>query len=326
MEPSSVPVAAPKMSVCVITHNHERFLRDCLDSIFSQAVDFEFEVVVADDLSTDRTREIAAEFAARHPGRMRLLMPATKIGAVATFVSLHDAARGEYIAHIDGDDMMLPGRLKAQADFLDAHPECVMVGHDMRIVSRTSGEVISESYAGRQIPAITDTEFLLANGCFFAHSSKTYRRSANACWNRDEPVVDFYLHVAHALQGKVGYINRVLGVYRRGAGSISDVHSPHYLTVVRGHLRAFEHALERGFKPSLVYRLMARYRYVHAMNCLRNGRVDCFRELIRLDANLRLHATSRHRFVDRIAPLTPIARQMVRTYDGIARLQGRKSG
>lgn len=314
------------MSVCVITHNHERFLRDCLDSIFSQAVDFEFEVVVADDLSTDRTREIAAEFAAQHPGRMRLLMPATKIGAVATFVSLHDAARGEYIAHIDGDDMMLPGRLQAQADFLDAHPECVMVGHDMRIVSRASGEVISESFAGRPIPAVTDTEFLLRNGCFFAHSSKTYRRSANATWDRSEPVVDFFLHVAHSLQGKVGYIDRVLGVYRRGAGSISNAQSPFYLEVVRGHLRAFEHALQHGFSAALVHGLMARYRYVNAMHCLRIGRIDLFRELIHLDARLRPHATMRHRFVDRIAPMTPIARRLVSTYDGIARLQGRKHG
>jgi glycosyltransferase involved in cell wall biosynthesis len=326
MELTSPSAAAPKVSVCVISHNHERFIRECLDSIFSQEVDFEFEVVVADDLSTDRTREIVVEFAERHPGRMRLLVPATKIGAVATFVSLHDAARGEYIAHIDGDDMMLPGRLQAQADFLDAHPECVMVGHDMRIVSRATGDVIAESYAKRPIPEVTDTAYLLANGCFFAHSAKTYRRSANASWDRNEPVVDFYLHVAHALQGKVGYIDRVLGVYRRGAGSISDVNSPHFLTVVRGHLRAFEHALQHGFAPALVYPLMARYRYVNAMHCLRNGRVDCFRELIRLDADLRPHATSRHRIVDRIAPLTPVARQLVRTYDGIARLQGRKAG
>lgn len=326
MEAEPCPAAAPKLSVCVITHNHERYLRDCLDSIFSQEVDFEFEVVVADDLSSDRTREIIAEFAARHSERMRLLMPVMKIGAVATFVSLHDAARGEYIAHIDGDDMMLPGRLQAQADFLDAHPECVMVGHDVRVVSRANGEVISESYAGLPMPEITDAEFLLANGCFFSHSSKTYRRSANANWDRNEPVVDFYLHFAHALQGKVGYIDRVLGVYRRGAGSISDVNSPHYFTVVRGHLRTFEHALHLGFPPSFVHRLVARYRYVQAMHCLRNDRIDYFRELIRLDAAVRPHATLRHRVVARIAPLTPVALRLVRVYDGIVRRQSRRSG
>ncbi len=326
MEPSSLPVAAPKLSVCVITHNHERFLRDCLDSIFRQDVDFKVEVVVADDLSTDRTREIAAEFHARHPGRLRLLMPGTKIGAVATFISLHDAAQGEYIAHIDGDDMMLPGRLRAQAAFLDAHPECVMVGHDMRIVSRASGKVISESYAGRPIPEVSDTEFLLANGCFFAHSSKMYRRSANASWDRNEPVVDFYLHVAHALQGKVGYINRVLGVYRKGAGSISDVNSPFYLTVVHGHLRAFARTLQHGFAEKLVYRLMAQYKYVNAMHCLRHGRYDLFSELIRLETNQRPHATVRHLLMERIAPLTPVVRHMVGTFDRFARVRGGKSG
>ncbi len=324
MTSTSIPIAIPKVSVCVITYNHERFLRECLDSIFQQEVDFEFEVIIADDFSSDRTQEIAIEFAARHTGRIRLLFPSTKRGAVATFVALHDAAQGEYIAHIDGDDMMLPGRLQAQAAFLDSHPECALVGHDVRVVSRASAEVISESYVGRPIPEVTDVAFLLANGCFFAHSSKMYRRSANACWDRNEPVVDFYLHVEHALQGKVGYIDRVLGVYRKGAGSISDVNSPFYLTVVHGHLRAFGRALQHGFPEELVYRLTAQYRYSNAMHCLRNNRIDLFRELIQLDTDQRPYATARHLFMERIAPLSPVVRCMVGTFDKFVRVGGGK--
>ena len=309
------------MSVCVITYNHERFLRECLVSIFSQEVDFEFEVIIADDLSTDSTRAIAREFATQYAGRVRLLLPDNKPGPVATFVSLHDAASGEYIAHIDGDDMMLPGRLQAQTEFLDLHPECALVGHDVRVVSRTDAAVISESFIGRPIPEVTDLEFLLTNGCFFAHSSKMYRRSANASWDRNEPVVDFYLHVAHALQGKVGYIDRVLGVYRRGTGSISHVHSQFHHTVVHGHLRAFTCALQHGVPGEVIFRLMAQYKYVNAMHCLRNDRFNLFRELIRLDDDQRPKASARHRLMEWVAPLRPVAAGMVWLFDLPARIR-----
>ncbi len=314
------------MSVCIITFNHERFLRECLDSIFSQEVDFPFEVIIADDLSTDGTRAIAREFAAEFAGQVRLIFPDTKPGPVATFVSLHDAASGEYIAHIDGDDAMLPGRLQAQTEFLDSHPECVMVGHDVRVVSRTDGSVISESFIGRPIPEVTDLEFLLANGCFFAHSSKMYRRTANASWNRNEPVVDFYLHVAHALQGKVGYIDRVLGLYRRGAGSISDVGSPYFHTVINGHLQAFRSVLRHGVPGAVVYRLAAQYKYVNAMHCLRNNRYDLFRELVALDDDERPRASARHRLMARIARVGSLALGLVWLFDLAARVRRGVSG
>lgn len=311
----------PKVSVCVITYNHERFLRECLVSIFSQEVDFVFEVIIADDLSTDGTRAIAREFAAKYAGQVRLILPDTKPGPVATFVSLHDAASGEYIAHIDGDDAMLPGRLQAQTAFLDSHPECVMVGHDVRVVSRTDGAVISPSFIGRPIPEVTDLEFLLTNGCFFAHSSKMYRRTANASWDRNEPVVDFYLHVAHVLQGKMGYIDQVLGVYRRGAGSISDVGSSYFRTVVDGHLHAYRFALQHGVPAEFIGRLIANYKYVNAMHCLRSDRLDLFRELIALDHDERPNASARHRLMARMAPLGSLALGMVWLFDLPARLR-----
>lgn len=315
--------AAPKVSVCVITHNHERFLHECLESIMQQEVDFEFEVIIADDLSSDRTREIATDFARRFASRVRLLLPSTKLGPAATFISLHDAALGEYTAHIDGDDMMLPGRLKAQSEFLDLHPECAFVGHDVRVVSRVNGEVISESFISRPIPEVTDLTFLLTNGCFFAHSSKMYRRSANYNWDRNEPIVDFNLHVGHALVGKVGYIDRVLGIYRKGEGSISNVDSPFHSEVIQGHLRAFSRALENGLPADLVHSLMAQYKYVNGMHYLRNNHLDLFRELIRLDAKLRPHATIRHLMMARVAPFGALPRWLAWLFDSfVSRRRG----
>src|SRR4051812_33860573 len=62
--------SGPKVSVCVITHNHAKFIGQCLQSILDQAVSFDFEVIVGDDASTDGTRDIVLDFAARYPGQV----------------------------------------------------------------------------------------------------------------------------------------------------------------------------------------------------------------------------------------------------------------
>ena len=56
----------PKVSVCVITFNHEKYIRQCLQSIVDQETNFDFEVIVGDDCSKDGTREVVQEFAGKY--------------------------------------------------------------------------------------------------------------------------------------------------------------------------------------------------------------------------------------------------------------------
>ncbi len=59
-----------KLSVIVVTYNHERFIAQALDSILAQRVDFDYEIVVGEDCSTDSTRDILMDFRRRYPGRI----------------------------------------------------------------------------------------------------------------------------------------------------------------------------------------------------------------------------------------------------------------
>ena len=56
-----------KVSVCIITFNHKHYIKRCLDSILNQEVNFDFEVIVGDDLSTDGTRKLVQEYAKNYP-------------------------------------------------------------------------------------------------------------------------------------------------------------------------------------------------------------------------------------------------------------------
>src|SRR6185369_17391361 len=120
-----------KLSVCVVTYNQENYIRQCLQSIIDQVTDFSFEIIVGDDCSTDNTRSIVKEYCDKYPEIIKPLFHQVNIGATRNYFAVHSKAGGEYIAHCDGDDYKIPGKLQKQVAFLDQHRDCAIVGHDL---------------------------------------------------------------------------------------------------------------------------------------------------------------------------------------------------
>src|ERR1041385_2618888 len=87
-----------KVSVLVMTYNHEKFIRQALDSVAMQETNFEYEILISEDCSTDRTREIVLDFEKEHPDQVRLLLSEKNIHSNEIVVRSIRAARGEYIA------------------------------------------------------------------------------------------------------------------------------------------------------------------------------------------------------------------------------------
>lgn len=116
-----------KLSVMVITYNHEKFIAQALSSILEQRVNFEFEIVVGEDCSTDATREILLDFHCRYPGRITPLLRDPNMGAIRNFVTTLAACRGNYIAFLEGDDYWIDqNKLQKQVEFLDNHPSAAV--------------------------------------------------------------------------------------------------------------------------------------------------------------------------------------------------------
>lgn len=117
---ASIGADAPRVSILIPTYNRAALLREALDSVFSQSYR-DFEVIVVDDGSDDDTRDVVAEYAGveyvytDHGGPAR----ARNAGM--------QRARGEYLCYLDSDDLYYPHKLALQVDWLDRHPECVMV-------------------------------------------------------------------------------------------------------------------------------------------------------------------------------------------------------
>jgi glycosyltransferase involved in cell wall biosynthesis len=113
---------SPLLSVCLITYNHANYIRDAIEGVLMQQASFPWELIIADDFSTDGTREIVEEYGARHPGLIRLILQETNVGAARNWMDLITAVTSKYLAYCEGDDYWTdPRKLQKQVDFLEAN-------------------------------------------------------------------------------------------------------------------------------------------------------------------------------------------------------------
>lgn len=213
----------PKVSVCVITYNHEKYIRQCLQSIVDQETDFDFEVIVGEDCSTDGTRSIVQEFAERYPAIVKPLYQEKNTGGSKNFLDVHAVAKGEYVAHIDGDDYALPGKLQIQADFLDKHQECNIVWHRMYVLNDKTGDIAEDLIDIAKLPKggfrRGDIMRFITIGM---HSAKMYRAKAGRFNAPEFPILDYFANVEQIGSGAAYVIcGKPLGVYRAGIGLAS---------------------------------------------------------------------------------------------------------
>jgi glycosyltransferase involved in cell wall biosynthesis len=211
------------VSVLVVTYNHARFVRQALDSALAQRLPHAFEILVSEDCSTDGTREIVQEYADRHPHLVRLLLSERNLHSNEVVARGFRAARGRYVALLDGDDYWTSNdKLRLQVAFLDARPDLTICFHNVEVVDEHSQE------SGRLWNAPGQPEvsglYELLRGNFIATSSVVYRRTAvaevPAWYDGFFPVTDWPLHVLYAREGRIGYLDRTLSVYRLHRGGL----------------------------------------------------------------------------------------------------------
>lgn len=218
--------ARPLVSVCVVTYNQERYIRDCLMSIVAQSADVSIEVLVGDDCSTDRTSEIVADVALAYPELFRVVRSMERLGSGSkNLLRLLPEARGQYIAHLDGDDYWLPGKLREQVLFFDRHPDIEAVYSNALVVDDANN---MRGAFNASVPEQFDLGFLLRRGNFLCHGSLLYRtRCRERLLKLSPPVLDYRFHVELARQGSLGYVNACLVGYRvASATSVCVGNSP----------------------------------------------------------------------------------------------------
>lgn len=213
----------PKVSVCVVTYNQERYIEQCLQNLVEQKTDFSFEIIVADDCSTDNTKHIVERFVLAYPDVVRAHFHPKNIGAYKNFTFVHSLAQGQYVAHMDGDDYALPGKLQAQSDFLDKHPECNIVFHRVKVLYENVNVLVDDLTDLNLIPDGGYTRSsVLRHISVGANSSKMYRASTRVVQYPDFDIVDYFENVEQIGDGRACFVSdQPFGVYRANIGIAS---------------------------------------------------------------------------------------------------------
>lgn len=221
-------MTTPRVSVCVVTYNHEHYIHDCLMTVLAQGHDVPLEILVGDDQSTDRTEEVIRALASRFPEVIRYFRHETRLGPAGNYQFLIGKAQGEYIAHLDGDDYWLPGKLIAQLEVLDAYPECV-AAYSNAICVNHSGEFLG--VFTNPVPDRFDLNSLLQRGNFLNHSSLVYRAKFGESIRRwSLEFLDYRIHLNLAYFGQLAYLNSPYVGYRVNSVGSMLVHQNELVT------------------------------------------------------------------------------------------------
>lgn len=217
-----VPQTRPKLSVCVSVYGRPEIIAQCLESIVQQKVDFEFEVIVSDDCSPDGAPDVIRDYERRYPDLIRGIYHSENRGAGQNYLDLHDEARGQYISHMDGDDLMLPGKLQTQVDFLDSNPDFAVVWHRVSWLY-PDGRVRYPAKRSEKLSGTYELSDLLCFGSVAVHSSKMYRSELVALTkSKIVHKYDYEIDLLQLEHGKGFVLEDVLGSYRVSEGSLSS--------------------------------------------------------------------------------------------------------
>lgn len=217
-----------KVSVIVHTYNHEKYIRQTLDSILSQKVNFQYEVIIGDDASPDSTPVIIQEYQAKFPDIIKPLLHPKNLGGYGKNNTLATLAvcKGKYIAAMDGDDYWTnPLKMQKQVDFLDNNPDFVACFHNALIhfEDGSAPDTYVNDASQREVTTIEDLVgedevwYMATSAVMFRNGIiKEYPQ-----WFHESKSGDIPRYILLGKYGKFFYINELMSVYRKNNGGMS---------------------------------------------------------------------------------------------------------
>jgi glycosyltransferase involved in cell wall biosynthesis len=226
-----------KVSILVLAYNHEPYITQAINSVLMQEVDFDYEVVIGEDASSDRTREIVLDLQGKYPDKIRPMLRdrdlserdrARGLGGKTNFVQCLQACQGQYIALLDGDDYWTDThKLQKQVNFLDTHPDFAICCHNVTVFyedgSKEPANLIPPDH--REVSTIED----LFSVNSIPTCSTIFRRGLFGelpDWFFGLKLGDWPLHVMNAQYGKIRYFSEAMAAYRVHGRGVWSSRSP----------------------------------------------------------------------------------------------------
>ena len=214
-----------KISACIITYNHEPFLRKCIEGAILQKLNCEYEIIIGEDFSTDKTLDICKEYQLKYPNIIRLLPSNHNHGMKGNWLRTISECTGKYIAICEGDDYWTDSlKLQKQVDYLNANKEYSFV-FTPALIEGFPNKKIRNRYDKFDSNNFNLESVLKLGGGFYPTLTAVFDSEILEFDNdflKLHSTADYPLVILATLRGKIGYIDDVTGVYRVQYNSVSN--------------------------------------------------------------------------------------------------------
>lgn len=220
-ELTNVVGAEQKMvSVIMITYNQRSTIDQAISSVLSQKTDFDFELIIGNDASTDGTEAAVNAWSQKYPDRIKAFNREKNLGLQANFMECYKKCKGKYIAICEGDDWWSDDKkLSIQVAYMEANPQCNVCFH--RVVNFYEDNR-TMSLSGKCRPDMSMVELACSN--VITNLSVMYRRKESMtelpAWIGGIRLFDYALHMLHAQGGTIHYLSKPMAVYRQRSKGI----------------------------------------------------------------------------------------------------------
>lgn len=259
MKHKSTVIDKVKVSIAVITFNQISLLKECLDSCLNQTYK-NIEIIVADDGSTDGTHEMLHSYSIKYPGKFVLRLSRVNQGITKNSNAALFACSGKYIAIMGGDDLMHQDKIKEQVEFMERNELCDISYHDMDVFESRTNKTLY-LYGEKNNSRSGDISTVIQYGTINCASATMYRSSRipSHGFREELPVVsDWMLTIETLAQGgKIIYLPKLLGRYRRHVQNVSGINSPIRVQGGKDLIRTCSICLEQypEYSREAIYRL-----------------------------------------------------------------------
>ena len=223
----------PTISVHMVCYNQQDYISDAINSVINQTYQ-DWELVIGDDCSTDKTFEIVKSFAKKFPKKILCFKNSSNIGITKNCNRVLNSCSGEFITFIAGDDIFLPNKLENQIKIMLKDDNCILSYHDVEVFDNKNGEILKYWNHGKNSckPVIGNSKIvaksLITKGTSFLSAlSVMARRNAIPKTGYDCRVLiasdwTLWIDICAGNNGNVKFINKILARYRKHKEGITS--------------------------------------------------------------------------------------------------------
>jgi len=321
-----------KVSICVITYNHQDYIEECLNSLISQKTDFPFEIVIRDDNSTDETFKIIKKYAEEYPKFINLLNSSENLGMNKNFKSVVDSALGEYIAICEGDDFWITTD-KIQYQYQQACKNTsveffIHACHSVNQKSKIIPQNENRFFGGGADVTFNCHDILSFPGQFAPTSSYFIKSSVLKLlpsWFLEAPIGDVFIELYSTKKYHGFFSPKVMSVYRvESIGSWSDKMKKETPQNKIKYAKVMVSSIEKmkiDFSESgdIFNKKINALNFFSAIAYLNLGNVALFREKISpIDSK---HVSKYHKLLDLVKGSVSASNLLVLSYNFVKKVQ-----